>query len=793
MTNKNYQKKDKKLKDSLYSDEIPPQGNAWKKHEFFLPEPKTLAIVIVVSVLTLLVAFFGERGAKYLTSVLSSIPEHAPFNGTTYPVKQAPNWVKLTEAERKANFGALPADKLISVPSYNPTRLVIPNSTLKWNDANDDAIRNEKITYSVPYLGDYKLDGIEGAGSHPGVDIKVPEGTPVYAIANGTVIKAENSSGGFGNHIVLQHNNFPSLDDENTKTTLFSSYNHLSSISVKVNDVVTKGQLIGFSGSTGTATTPHVHFQMDNSNPAWHPYWPFTGAEQRAAGYSFFDAINNGLGRGNAAANTINPMKYVQKYFNDQMTVASANTDLTVALANVVDEYEKLTFVVQVAGGEKFTEGDEVKFVIQAFDEKGNLISNPVFTDEVKLSLLNGNGNLNNSVLSAANFKAGILSTAAVSGTKVGKEKLLVRFRDSEFSSPEFEVVAKRPVPAGFFVLPTQVSLETGKATDVVIRAVDLNGNKITDFDLLESPVLSAKNGAGDLSASSLTFGNFSDGEATVNFSARTAGTSEVVVNYHGQEFKSPAITVSEPASPPTDVQSQNSGSSTDVIQTQDSGSSTPDSVPPSQIPVPETPVIPETPISTTSAEPSASEQPAAVLPFTDVLADNPHFAALTALKSKGLVAGYADGTFRPDNPVTRAEATTFILRGINQTVREKLNLVFPDVSAQAWYAKYVSTAFELGFVKGYPDGKFRPDATVNLAEFFTMLFVGAKVDIDPQVTVALPEGMTADNWFAPYFQEAIKKNILEVKDNKVEPGKQLTRGDIADILYKVMQAEGVK
>ncbi|MBI5413162.1 S-layer homology domain-containing protein [Candidatus Peregrinibacteria bacterium] len=790
MTNKNYQKKDKK-KNSLYSDELPPRGDAWKKHEFFLPEPKTLAIVIMVSVLTLLVAFFGERGAKYLTSVLSPIPQHAPFNGTTYPVKQAPNWVKLTESERKANFSALPADKLISVPAYNPTRLVIPNTTLKWNDANDDAIRNEKITYPVPYLGTYKLDGVEGAGSHPAVDIKVPEGTPVYAIANGTVIKAENSSGGFGNHIVLQHNDFPSLDDENVKTTLFSSYNHLSSISVKINDVVTKGQLIGFSGSTGTATTPHLHFQIDNSNSAWHPYWPFTGAEQRAAGYSFFDAINNGLGRGNAVANTVNPMKYVQKYFSDQMIVASANPELTVALANVVDEYERLTFVVQVAGGEKFTEGDEVKFVIQAFDEKGNLVSKPVFTDEVKLSLLNGNGNLNNSVLSAANFKAGISSTVAVSGAKVGKEKLLVRFRDREFSSPEFEMVAKRPVPAGFFVLPAQVSLETGKATDVVIRAVDLNGNKITDFDLLESPALSATNGVGDLSASALTFGNFSNGEASVNFTAKTAGTSEIIVNYHGQEFKSPAITVTETVpTVPTDAQVQDSGSSM-IVAPENQQSAAPEIVVPSQIVVPETlAVTSETP---TPAAPDTSVQPAVTLPFTDVLANNPHFAALTALKSKRLVAGYPDGTFKPDNPVTRAEAIAFILRGINQSVREKLNLIFPDVSAQAWYAKYVSTAFELGFVKGYPDGKFRPDATVNLAEFFTMLFVGAKVDIDPQITVALPEGITATDWFAPYFQEAIKKNILEVKDNKVEPGKPLTRGDIADILYKVMQVEGVK
>lgn len=679
--------------------QLPPAGDAWAKKELLLFEPKTLFLIIIISVVTLLVGLFGERGGKYLTSVLSPIPAHDPFDGTTFPIKQVPNWVKLTEAERKSSFNSLPPEKLIAVPSYNPARLALPSANLKWNDANDDAIRNEKITYSVPYLGSYKLDGLEGSGSHPAVDIKIPVGTPVYAIANGTVVKAQNTNGGFGNHVVIQHNNFPSLEDQNKTATIYSSYSHLNSFEVQVNQVVKKGQLIGFSGESGTATTPHLHFQIDNDVSSWHPYWPFTGAEQRAAGYSFFEAINNGLGLQNAVVNTINPMKYVQKYLGDQSVVASAVPETVTA---TIDEYEDAAFSIQITGGNPVDEGSEMKVIVQVFDVKGNLLSQPAFKDEVKLSTLNGNGVLNKEVLSAEDFRTGIANTARVNAAKAGKDKVIVRFRNKEFSSQEFEIIKK-----------IQPSTEQQPAADSTI-AVE---------HTVQQPETA------------------SETQTAAEQLAEVGTTSEVP----------PQIVVP--------LETTQTATATEVA--------------------PEA-ATPETP---------AAAAPQVPLPFTDVPADSKYFESLTALKAEGLVAGYSDGTFKTEKEVSRAEAITFILKGINQQVREKLGFYFPDVEKEAWYAKYVSTAFELGFVKGYPDGKFRPQNTVTLAEFFTMLFVAAKTDIDPQIQIALPDGVKADDWFAPYIQEAIKKNIIEVTDNKVDAGKPMTRGEIANVLYKIKKA----
>ena len=86
---------------------------------------------------------------------------------------------------------------------------------------------------------------------HSGVDLAVPEGTPVRASDNGKVILAENSGDGYGNYIILDHGNgFKTL------------YGHKSALCVSVGDIVSQGDLIAYSGSTGNSTGPHLHFEI---------------------------------------------------------------------------------------------------------------------------------------------------------------------------------------------------------------------------------------------------------------------------------------------------------------------------------------------------------------------------------------------------------------------------------------------------------------------------------------------------------------------------------------------------
>lgn len=99
-----------------------------------------------------------------------------------------------------------------------------------------------------------------GYSYHKGIDISAPVGTPVYAAADGIVVKSEYVKNGYGNLIVIKHR-----DDITTY------YGHLSKLIAKSGDKVSKGDLIGNVGNTGRSTGPHLHFEVRKGQTALDP------------------------------------------------------------------------------------------------------------------------------------------------------------------------------------------------------------------------------------------------------------------------------------------------------------------------------------------------------------------------------------------------------------------------------------------------------------------------------------------------------------------------------------------
>jgi murein DD-endopeptidase MepM/ murein hydrolase activator NlpD len=120
-----------------------------------------------------------------------------------------------------------------------------------------------------------RTDPFSGEGAiHAGVDISAAAGTPVHAAADGIVLRSEYY-GGYGKLIVIDHGNGMS-----------TRYGHLSRFDVVPGQEVRRGDVIGFSGATGRATSPHVHFEVRLGGAAVNPHPYLIRSAMMPAGHS---------------------------------------------------------------------------------------------------------------------------------------------------------------------------------------------------------------------------------------------------------------------------------------------------------------------------------------------------------------------------------------------------------------------------------------------------------------------------------------------------------------------------
>ncbi len=99
---------------------------------------------------------------------------------------------------------------------------------------------------------------------HTGVDFSAARGTPVYATGDGVVITTARNPGGYGNEIEIDHG-----------FGYVTKYAHLESFKARVGQKVKRGELIGYSGSSGAATAPHLHYEVIHDGVKVNPVYYF--------------------------------------------------------------------------------------------------------------------------------------------------------------------------------------------------------------------------------------------------------------------------------------------------------------------------------------------------------------------------------------------------------------------------------------------------------------------------------------------------------------------------------------
>lgn len=159
---------------------------------------------------------------------------------------------------------------------------------------------------------------------------------------------------------------------------------------------------------------------------------------------------------------------------------------------------------------------------------------------------------------------------------------------------------------------------------------------------------------------------------------------------------------------------------------------------------------------------------------FPDVPATHMHIQGINYGQANGIFEGYPDGTFKPDNPVNRAEFTKIVLNSLFPNQAKGSNC-FPDVKNE-WFAPFVCFAKDKNILEGYPNGTFKPGNDIKFSEGAKVIVntFGIEVDTDDPV------------WYKPFVEalgvrRAIPTTITDF-------GQLMTRGEMAEIIYRLME-----
>ncbi len=173
------------------------------------------------------------------------------------------SWQSLDKPSATAGFAApvstvaaLPARRGISIPS------IVPVASARLSSNYGMRVH--------PVLG--------GLRAHKGIDIAAPIGTPIRATADGVVGMAD-WNGGYGLYVALDHGG-----------NMETRYGHMSRIAVASGQQVRKGDIIGYVGSTGRSTGPHLHYEVRVAGEAVNPLMYMPGSQGSASRASYVSA-----------------------------------------------------------------------------------------------------------------------------------------------------------------------------------------------------------------------------------------------------------------------------------------------------------------------------------------------------------------------------------------------------------------------------------------------------------------------------------------------------------------------
>ncbi|WP_429351372.1 Ig-like domain-containing protein [Paenibacillus sp. 4624] len=170
---------------------------------------------------------------------------------------------------------------------------------------------------------------------------------------------------------------------------------------------------------------------------------------------------------------------------------------------------------------------------------------------------------------------------------------------------------------------------------------------------------------------------------------------------------------------------------------------------------------------------------------------------AVNDMGSRMIVEGFSDGTFNPDQAVTRAEFATMVIRGLGLRT-ESGDTSFLDVQLGQWYSGAIQAAHNYGLINGYEDGTFRPDDTITREQAMVILekamqITGLKAKLNDDSPEAMlqsfHDGTAVSSWARIGAADSVKSGLVQGRSQSVlVPQGKMTRAEVATMLRRLLQ-----
>jgi hypothetical protein len=167
----------------------------------------------------------------------------------------------------------------------------------------------------------------------------------------------------------------------------------------------------------------------------------------------------------------------------------------------------------------------------------------------------------------------------------------------------------------------------------------------------------------------------------------------------------------------------------------------------------------------------------------------------ITALADKGIIQGFPDGSFRPDEPVTRAQFAAIVSKAFPRSASRQA-IAFADIPESYWAKDVIQTAYQTGFLAGYPNNTFMPEQSIPRVQVLVSLANGLNLSATESATLLETSYQDAaeipDFARSPVAAATANRLVVNYPDKSLlQPNLIATRADVAAFIYQALASKG--